>query len=320
MALLYQADLFNRKLLFQYFGGWLSKIQEKVKQLANKPPSQTEGLQDLLNYQRPLILFLFRCYSTYIRLQRMKTLSQLCVNQYLEFKSSLKMNTSQINFFSPILSELIIELNPFLSNMRIMQNQFLTLVAREAPNVSHLSVSTSLNKAMKRAHGEQKRRIETYGFEEEVVSAFIDYWDQSGIKIKKYRDLEQHYISIIEHSFLQVQPEEKIVIYLPDNPDERRVHNITYDNQLDALDYMEESFLDFHNFVEEVCKLLGFDQRPLTQYMDFTKSKVIKGKERTFALLFRPIKGAVGHEIYHTREGKIVFKPLIPQLNRGIIK
>jgi len=78
-------------------------------------------------------------------------------------------------------------------------------------------------------------------------------------KIKNYRDMDQHYYAMIRRSYIQTSPEEKLLIFLPDNPEEKSTRSVTFRKELDAITYLNEAFFKFHDFAEETGKLFGFE-------------------------------------------------------------
>lgn len=180
----------------------------------------------------------------------MNTLNIECINQYKKQKFRLKLNNARLLFWSPTVIEILSEISPFLSTMRILQNDFFRLTAKECnPNVS---IPKSLNDAIKKG-------LTTYGFSEELSKKFISYWDETGKQIKNYRDMDQHYYSMIKHSYIQTTPEENLLILLPDNPENKSATDVTFEKEIDAINYLKESFFRFHDFVEETATLLGFE-------------------------------------------------------------
>ena len=187
-----------------------------------------------------------------------------------------------------------------------MQDLFLLLVSKEEK--TNLAVARSLNDAMKVKQNSHK--IEKYGFNSEIVEIFKNYWDKSGSILKDYRDLDQHYLSIIKHTILQVDPTEKLIILLPDNPNERSRRKVSYNKQIDGIDFIKKSFDEFHQFVETVARIYNYKATKYNQPFPIQIKKIVPNKEATFALWFFPINKSIGHEVVQKEDGGLVFKPL----------
>ncbi|MFX0077350.1 MAG: hypothetical protein ACFE96_18055 [Candidatus Hermodarchaeota archaeon] len=297
----YVADLFNINRLFQKFGGLHRSYQEKIMNLLNRKVSKTDQeFKALFIRQKDLDRLLFRSYSGLLKILKMKELEELCLQQYFKQKKSLTLCSEKINFWSPSYIQLVSEFNPFLSNLIIMQNKFLEIVTNEEnpPNRPPLNLNTAIDK------------LDIYGFKSELVSAFKKYWTKSGALVREYRNLEQHYQTIIEHSFLQIEPDEKLVIYLPDNPNIRSIHQTTYNQHIEAIPFFERAFFDFHTLVEEIFSFLGYESTPIPQSCPMVETELVKGKKRTFALMIcDPVK-CDGLEFIQTEDRKIIIQQL----------
>jgi len=177
--------IFNEYGLFRHMSGWKHKYAEERN-------TNTHLINE----------FLFRASSAYLNIDRMNKLSVECVFQYRRQKFRLKLNNQRVLFWSPTVIEILSEMSPFLSTLRILQNKFLKLVAEESnPGIG---VPKSLSDAMKKG-------LDTYGFTEELSKLFLNYWDKSGEQIKNYRDMDQHYYSMIKHSYIRTSPEGKSI-------------------------------------------------------------------------------------------------------------
>lgn len=73
--------------------------------------------------------FLFRANSAFVRLLNIEYLSQICINQYIQRKPLLTtINTSKFVFWSSAFVQLLNEIPPFFSDMRILQDRLLNLL------------------------------------------------------------------------------------------------------------------------------------------------------------------------------------------------
>ena len=209
----YIADLFNDQKLFQRIGAWINKRS------GNKL----------------LIEFLFRASGAYLSLLRMRSLSAMCINQYLVHKHQLKILDEKIVFWSPTLIELLNQFSPYLSSLRIMQDLILPLYLKESG--ARISSPASLADAVD--------KLEKYRLDSSIKDLIKEYWKKVGKRVKQYRDIDQHYGNIVKHSFLSIMPIEKLVILLPDNPEDKKPKSFTYKKNIDALPFFESSFNAF---------------------------------------------------------------------------
>lgn len=232
---MYLARTFNENELFQYFGGW-KKEKEKNTNLFNE--------------------FLLRANSAYLNISRIDRLSRFCIDQFDRQKYRLEMKGQRIIFWSPTVTEIINEFSPFLSSVRIMQNIILRLASKEC-NINS-QVPKSLNDAIKFG-------LDKYGMKQEIIELFMRYWNESGILIKNYRDIDQHYYSIAKHCYIETVPENRILIFLPDDPSKKGQKDISFENEINAINFFKEEFFKFHDFVEDVSITLGFSKVQIEQ-------------------------------------------------------
>ncbi len=285
----YNVNFFNQYNLFQNLGGWLESIASKVN---GRNP---KDIIEIINQKANIEWFLFRAYSGIYRLLSMEESARFCVQQFKMQKPSLSLNTERINFWSPVLVDMVIDFNPFLNSMRIMQDYFLKIIKKET---SIFNVPRSFNAVMK--------NLNNYKFKEDIKREFNIYWKKSGSRIKQYRDLEQHYQGIIDHTFLQLNPEEKLVIYLPDNPQERSINKTSYYLKIDALSFFRKAYFDFNEFAVNIASIFGYKPKKLEQPFPIKYGEIIKGKERTILLTIEDPLKCTGIEIRQNKDGKIV--------------
>lgn len=181
---MYLASVFNDSNLFQYFGGWTKEKGDKNSLFKE---------------------FLFCASSAYLGISLMDKLSRSCIDQFERQKNRLEIKGQRIVFWSPTVSEILNEFSPFLSSIRIMQNIILRLSAKECnPNSQVLK---SLNEAMKNG-------LDKYGFNKEIENLFVNYWNEGGKLVKGYRDIDQHYYSIVKRCYIETEPEMRILFFL----------------------------------------------------------------------------------------------------------
>lgn len=279
---MYIASLLNSSGLFRHLGDWRKKSDL--------------GNQDYVEQ------FLFRATSAYLSLTRMQILSSLCIDQYRKRKTSLNVKDERIVFWSPSLVELLNEFSPFLSTLRIMQNQILPLTARVMKP----------KKGMPMSLADAIPKLDRLGLTSDVTRALRQYWLTNGAIVRGYRNVDQHYYSIVQHSFLQVVPEERILVLLPDNPEEQSQRRITFDQERDALPFFEKSFIALHDLVENVAAALGFQAGPLDQAVGMAQLGLLQeGVRKTLALIIESTEDSSGVEFGQTEERKI-YARLLP--------
>lgn len=142
---MYIASLFNKSALFQHLEDWRRK----------------STIED----QQSLEEFLFRATSAYLNLSRMHVLTNICIGQYRKQKGELNLKDQRIVFWSPTLVEFLNEFSPFLSTLRIIQNQILSITAR----------AMKLKKQIPLSLADVMKKLDSYGFGIDITQSIKRY-------------------------------------------------------------------------------------------------------------------------------------------------
>lgn len=65
-------------------------------------------------------------------------------------------------------------------------------------------------------------------------------------KVKAYRDIDQHHFVLTSNVYLELEPEEKVLVMFPDNPEVKKVEKLIYKKEYDAIAFLENSFIEIH--------------------------------------------------------------------------
>ncbi len=69
--------------------------------------------------------------------------------------------------------------------------------------------------------------------------------------------MEQHQFNLLEEAYIIREPNERFILYLPDNPNEQNFEKLTYDKKIIAIDFFKSEVQVFHDFVEDMMKIIG---------------------------------------------------------------
>jgi len=257
---MFYAEVFNKKNLFLRFNNLKFSLLPIGKKAIPK-----ENQNKLLKPYEMARGFLNRAYFAYETLNRMVLLNQACILQFNNIKCELSLKTNSIVFESQLVREHICQIMPVLNTIFILQDKVMPIFAnvlniKDKMPMKFSAYISSNNKFLSK-------------FPVEIQNEVEDYWNQNGKKIRKYRNLNQHEYDLLNLTYLQIEPEEKLLVLLPDNPYEK-VENFTYHNSIDAFEFLKKSYMIFHNFVEEISKILGFKPKihdyesPDTSFID----------------------------------------------------
>ena len=223
-----------------------------------------------------------------MKLKQMEALGEACLKQYHNRKSMLNIKDQRIVFWSPTFVLLLDEFTPFLASLRISQDLLWQSLVRTQN--CRGQASTSLSKDIER------RKLDNFmrsgKLDKRIYHIIIKYWNNGGRELKNYRDLDIHNYAIVRHSFLQISPEEKILVLLPDNPKELKRDCATFKTERDALTYFKDQFFLLHNCIEEIAATLGYSKKPLGQSVATNQlGELEEGTSKTLALMIQYMNG-----------------------------
>ena len=281
---MYIAELFNSQGIFQSLGGWSAGVT----------PAGKQKIESIL----------FRATTAYIALHRMRLLGNACVEQFRRQRHELTIKSERIVFWSPTLVEYVTEISPFLSSVRTMQNLILPLVAN----------TVNLGKTVPSSLADAIKTLNKLGFSDEIRKIVRSYWAEGGCELKGYRDLDQHYETLVRQSFIELAPEERIIVHLPDDPMQRNLSRATYNKKRDALDYCAESFSKLDQLLDSLASSLGIDRAPLQLSVGLGElGKLQEGEKKTLGLIVEDVRTAKGIEIGQTPELRVYMREVPPQ-------
>lgn len=294
---MFVARFFNKDNLFQRFGGWTSDIMEK-KKLVFKDEEKNIRSKPMTITKSPLLTehILFQATSSYIDLIYLKKAEIECINQFKLFENKLDLKIDKIRFHSPYLLDLSIRISPILNSIQILQNLVIRLLKYE---LNKMTLPDSMHKYIKNKNHQEQ-------ISNEINNIINKYWENSGEKVKQYRDIIQHHHPLVRETYLQIKPEIKVLVLLPDNPDKKAYKDALFNEQINAIDYVRSAFYKFHDLLESLSSELGYEPKPFQQELRI--GRFIENKNETDL-------GTIGLIIYNsTRARKIYF------MNGGFIQ
>lgn len=165
-----------------------------------------------------------------------------------------------------------------VSSLAIMQNHILDL-AKVILGIKS-STPASLAAAMKK--GACK-----YGFDSNAASLIDDYWNYAGKYIRDVRNIDEHYDALVDQTFFEYKSEPgQIMIFLPDNPQDKSPNSFRYDDEMDAADTIIKALDSLNKLMDDLCQLSGIDVKPYGTVLNLSQTgELVKGEERTLGLI-----------------------------------
>ncbi len=258
---------FNKEKMFLRFNGLMLEIIEKsAGTKTSKNKHQNYKLFQLYHDE-----FLFRSYQAYSILKRMRSLKENVLKPQFEgLKPHLNItDETKILFSSFVTREYIYFVMPFLNTLFILQDRIMLLLKQ------HLNIQftrpvqkpdetdqlfkwrlMSFRDSIQKFSGCANNNFKILNkFPNAIQKLVKDYWNAHAENIRQYRNLDQHQYQMYYHSFYRLKPKEEYVLYLPDEITKNiKLHEITYNKKIVALDLFESEFRAFHDFVESMLK------------------------------------------------------------------
>jgi hypothetical protein len=238
----------------------------------------------------------------------MVVLSERAVQEYRQRKDGLTLRSARIAYWSPTAVQFISEVPAFLSSVRVMQNQMLGMIGQKLGSAGKLP--SSIN--------DFARLPAKYRLPREHRELIVKYWNDGGTLVKHYRDLDQHFTVIAQHTYIKTEVPERLLVFLPDNPEVKSPAKFTFRQEREALPYCVGTLQKFNEVMNQIAILFGFQEAPLQQTLNMgDQGDVVPGQKRTMGLLIEETTTFRGFEIGHTEDQRAYitkFGPKLPDL------
>lgn len=228
------------------------------------------------NFQTLKSEILARATTSLLHLIRIGQLNNECVAEFSLFEDQLNIQDEKIVFSSVSLGFLLNEISPQMSSLRLLQNLLLKL-ARSYEEVEGVPKSIA----------DYAKKPESYGLKEEVRKILIQHWNQTGSKLRDYRDIDQHHATLTDQYFIQLKPKKTILVRFPDNPEVKSLKKFSYRKNINGLEFLDACFKEIHDTFEGVAKHYGAP--PQNHQMSISMDQLgylCPAKDRTLAFSF----------------------------------
>lgn len=287
---MYSPDVFNNKNLFQKFNGWIEWAnQDFVDKYHNQGIFDDEIIsKDWIKTYQSYDMILIHANFIIINIQQMKLLEKRCIQQYKKFSNKLEINHNRIIFWSPTLIDLISKVSPILSSIIFIQDKIMQLIGKKL----NIALPNSMRKVI--SGGREK-----YNLSVRIFGLIRKYWVKSGEIVRTYRNIDQHYYNLINNSFLELEPDERILINLPDNPEVKKIEKSIFKKEINAILFLEQAFFFLHDFIEELAENFRFKSKKFSQSINLGQYGAFSEKKGTIALRINNIKPLEALHIAH---------------------
>lgn len=188
-------------------------------------------------------------------IERIHLLKNECIGQYEVFSELLRISSPEFEFNSPSMFDLVSNIAVIINQIRMMQDKLIECIGKHA----NTSVPMGMNKFVHKIH--------EYKILPEIKNSIYEYWINNGSQIKRYRDLDQHFQSLVESTLMiRENSTVSLSLRLPDNPESNNSKFFTYQKKIDAIAFVSESFEYFHKLLNRISVLLGYSDARAFDY------------------------------------------------------
>jgi hypothetical protein len=133
-----------------------------------------------------------------------------------------------------------------------------------------------------------------------------------------YRDIDQHFSSIIHHSLLEDHRDPKLLVLLPDNPEVKDPKKFTYQQEINALPFFELAFQEVHDLLEQIGTEVGAKRKVIQQGIRFAQLGELEyGLRRTIGLIIEDPVTCSGIVIGQMGDRRITARQILGKSQRS---
>ncbi|MCB1518298.1 MAG: hypothetical protein KDJ19_11865 [Hyphomicrobiaceae bacterium] len=256
--MLYLPEILNRHNLFLALNG------------LNKPtPTFSDLKEAIINHGS----------DAFQRMERIRGLNERILVEFSLFADQMHLiSEERVVFASQSMGSILTEISPFFATLRVLQNKILALISAW----ESVRLPSSMSDLCKKP--------EKYNLSVEARQLIQKYWETSGKHIKFYRDIDQHNFSrtdLTSRYFVRFVPELVTYIELPDYQATRNESAFTYDNKINALEFLDEAAYQIHELIENLAKSYGATPTPHRDSVRLDQlGELVPRRYRTIAVMY----------------------------------
>lgn len=227
----YRLDLLNRAAMFAYYAEWYSSYN-------------LDETHNNIAYRISAILSSF---------EKISILKSECLKQFNLFEENTKINkaSEMINFKSPSLYDIFVNISYIALSLRIIQNSILNIISKEeSKQKNKISLPNSMNDFMK--------KIENYSLDSSIKELISTYWNSNGKLLKDYRDIDEHHNYLIDKVYIDNFKDKNLILLLPDNPNVKSYKKYTFNKNIDAFQFLLTEYIEIEKLLNLISKYYNY--------------------------------------------------------------
>lgn len=223
--------------------------------------------------------FLYRATCVLVSLERMKIAREQTITFVNYYIKQIKFGDDRkIALSAEPLFEIYAQIPAALSQLVNMQNEILPIL-QCALNIKS-SVPKSFNDAMNKG-------INNYNIPSDIWNLLTVYWKSGGKYLRDVRDINEHYIALVDYTFFKCDEEPgEILVLLPDNPEIKSANDFTYNREIDAYKVLINGINQLNDLIEVIFSGIGMEPKNFDHSISMKHMGILEiDQERTLALM-----------------------------------
>lgn len=235
---------------------------------------------------------LSRIYWMYFNLQIINNFDRLIVDQFKQLKidneKACKLNplcpqlkipkNALIIYDTSLSSQLLYRIPTYLNTLNILQDRILPIIAlREeigkVPNILSEYFQKDSNGSGRRTYIPNSKLKK---FDSKIQNVVQKYWKDHGQSIRNFRNLDQHHFHLVLR--YGINHNDDFVVYFPDTK-EKMFEDVTFNSKINGIELINSEFLAFHDFVDDLMKILNIDEKNFQIESIYSKPESIEHYE-----------------------------------------
>ncbi len=274
------AQVLNETKQLLFFNGWIE----------HKGKCRLNTVKDVL----------FRINSSFLTLDRLKMLNKKCVEQYEAYEQDLQRNSDIITFWSPTVFEYYMSFSNLYTCLICAQDRIPELLIRIEgyKGNPHSSLADAVKK------------LNNYtSVPKNILDLILEYWESGGKSLRDFRNLDQHFVSIVDRTYLIIANKRRLHVVLPDNPQVKSSKKLTFDKDIDALQYFWDEHFRLAKLLDKIGKEFYGKPKTFGQGMVIGHEGSLEPKDKPYTsslfLLSTDQKQRAGYEMIVSPERSV---------------
>lgn len=269
----YITSLLNKSSLFLRYASLLKSVSDAKKQ--------------------KIVELLFRANIVLLNLQSILDNESFTLKLISDYKKQVTLSKDgRFVVATPMVFHMSSQIGATVTSLCVIQNLLCSIL----PYVH------SFKNGLPSSFNQFVKKLDVYSDDKRLKTLIKNYWKSNGSKLRSMRDIDQHFESLIGQTYYEeVDGNSKIIILLPDNPEDKSPKKFRYNNKINAYDFIKESFNSVHSLYDEMAKIAKLEPIQHTLSIPLGHMGVLlPNEERTLCLLIDVLESKINTQVENT--------------------